>query len=289
MIDRQKNFLIATLGPDGFNALEKAASRSELLGQALLPRSVFAWVNGVGEFDGIIPGTDDVVLRFAKSEKGFTGCVDLHKFEDASLIHVSAALAVALGVDKLYGEEARSLDLENLGKSLDLLVKNRLEKAEKKICGKKVDGRVCELKPNHEPASCIGAEVDDHDSDLVKAGMTPQVKNAAPEAPSAPTAPIASGQSPATKPVAPAPAVAKAPKLPKPAGATVALARSEMNHLCPACASPQFTGDELNPCICFSELKKSIEILHLDELGCVVHIAEPMPEVVTFLEAMGRE
>ena len=291
MTDRQHNFLQAILGPSGASALKKATDRSELLEQALLPRSVFAWVSNVGDFEGSIPGTDEVLLSFEKSESGFTGCVGLHKFENASVIHVAAALAVALGADKPYGEEAKSLDLERLGKSLDLLVRSkliqdRLEKSEEEDDDKLSDEEFerkydCERLKTRKAARAKSEE-------LNKAAMEAPVKSAAPEAPAPTVAPIAAGQSPATKPVAPKPMVAKAPKLPKPAGATVALARSEMSHLCPMCASPQFTGDELNPCVCFADLKKSIEILHLDELGCVLHIEESMPDIVTFLEAMGR-
>jgi hypothetical protein len=276
MTDRKNKFLLAILGPDGASALQRASERSEILGQALLPRSVLAWVSGVGEFEGFIPGTDDLLSRITKSEKGFSGHINSHEFNDASLIHVSAAIAVALGADENCNDAAKSFDLERLGKSLDLLVRSKLVqeelvKAEKVACKCPKDKHVekCPNKPKE---------------DLAKAGMEPPVKNAAPVAPAAP---IAANQTPAVKPAAPA-AVAKAPKVPKPAGATVALTRSEMEHLCPACASANFTGNELTPCICFTALKKSIDILAMDELGCVIHISEPMADVVTFLEALGR-
>jgi|ERR1700690_538105 len=320
MNELQNKFLVAILGPDGAGALKMASERSEVLGQAILPRSVLSWVNGVGEFAGIIPGTDNLLSRFAKSEKGFSGYIDSHEFEDASLIHVCSAIAVALGAKDDCGDEAKSLDLERLGKSLDLLVRSKLvqdnlAKSEESLhkgeevdcpgCGSKVKKfKNGNLSDHYENKSSYIPRSAHHDNkvpmpskgvwcskkpkeDLAKAGMEPQVKNAAPVAP---TAPVAAGQTPAVKPAG-TPAVAKAPKLPKlpkPAGATVALARSEMNYLCPACASAQFTGDELTPCICFQDLKKSIDILALDELGCVLHISESMPDIVTFLEAMGR-
>jgi len=55
MIERQKSFLVEILGDMGSNALFKSLDKSELITQALLPRAIFSWVKGVGEFDGVIP------------------------------------------------------------------------------------------------------------------------------------------------------------------------------------------------------------------------------------------
>lgn len=291
MIECQKSFLAAILGEDGTNALFKSLDRADLITQALLPRAIFSWVKGVGEFEGVIPGGDELI-KFEKSPAGFNGNVGEHQFKDESLIHVSAVLAVTMGIDKGFNSGTKSADLEKLGKSLDLLVRSKLvqERLEKavKACGKKYgENRTCEAQPNHK-GSCPGAEVDD----LEKTNPEPPVKNAAPVAP---TAPIAAGQTPAVKPAG-APAVATAPKMPKikmpgakPAGASVALTRSEMNHVCPMCAGKQFENDEFVGCICFSALQKSVDMLALDELGCVIHVSEPMDVIVTMLESMGRE
>src|ERR1700690_1461192 len=218
MNELQNKFLVAILGPDGAGALKMASERSEVLGQAILPRSVLSWVNGVGEFAGIIPGTDNLLSRFAKSEKGFSGYIDSHEFEDASLIYVCSAIAVALGAKDDCGDEAKSLDLERLGKSLDLLVRSKLvqeglAKAEptmmhqeapggKGACGsaKPSDAHVSAEKFKIHARSghgyvCQGCKSGlNKNEELNKAGMEPQVKNAAPVAP---TAPVAAGQTPA--------------------------------------------------------------------------------------------
>lgn len=303
MIERQKSFLKSILGDGGSNALFKSLERSELIAQALLPRAIFSWVKGVGEFEGVIPGGEELIC-FAKSETGFNGNVGEHEFKDASLIHVSAVLAVTMGTEKGFNAGTKSADLERLGKSIDLLVRSKLaqeglEKAEKKPrrCGKhpNMDSRNCLLNAGHkEDCSYKLPEVKPEDikkDELEKASPEAPVKNAAPVAP---VAPIAAGQTPAVKPAGP-PAVATAPKMPKiktgapkPAGATVALTRSEMNHVCPMCAGKQFEGDEFIGCICFQVLNKSIDMLALDELGCVIHVSEDLDTIKTLMEAMGR-
>lgn len=260
MNENQLKFLTAILGDDGAKALEKSIERTPILGNALVPRAILAWIKNIESFNGAIPGLDNKI-EFKKNESGWTGEIDinshLHKFENVSVLNVVSAISMAIGFNGEYTAEGiRNLDLNKLGKSLDVLVKSKevIKKSKKKT--------------------------EDEDLEKIEApGKT--------AAPIAPAAPIATDQAPAIKP-AEKPAVAKMPKAPK-QGATVSLTRSEMDHPCSMCGNTQFKDNEFIGCTCFSSLKKSVDILHLDDLGCVVHVSEDLATIATLMESMGRE
>lgn len=135
MDPRKLQFLQAVVGPDGAQALAKAAERAAELDQVIFPRAVVAWLENIAPFgfEGNVPGVEDAKFRFAKSEKGFDGMVtlngELHQFEDASIDHLAGCVAVALGLDhERMDSRAKPQQLVKLGKSIDLLVKTQLVK-----------------------------------------------------------------------------------------------------------------------------------------------------------------
>lgn len=130
------SFLNEILGKDGASTLNKAVDRIPSLKSVVTPRAVVAWVSTVGNlgFDGELPGTPDSYFSLVKNEKNnYDGALtinnQLYTFEDADLLHISASVGVALGIDlDPIDERLKSKDLTKLGKSIDLLVKSQIIK-----------------------------------------------------------------------------------------------------------------------------------------------------------------
>jgi GNAT superfamily N-acetyltransferase len=123
-------FLVATLGEDGAQALAKAAERWPPLAAVLVPRAIMAWLTVVDDFEGQLPGVDNTYLSFTKAEEAYTGTIAVgdtsYGFEAATPAHLAASIGISMGLDADDLDPAlRDLDLQRLGKSIDLLVKAR--------------------------------------------------------------------------------------------------------------------------------------------------------------------
>src|ERR1035437_505232 len=130
---RQICFLRAVLGSDGYEAIAKASQRYPALVQTLVPRTLLSWAALVGQYgyEGQVPGCENTFLEFNKSEPCYSGALTLGSdtipFVDASVYRLAAHLAVALDIgDGTPPAEFRGVDLQRLGKSIDLLVRSRV-------------------------------------------------------------------------------------------------------------------------------------------------------------------
>lgn len=130
MSDLGKKFMAATLGADGAQALKKAIEREPRLDQVLVPRAIIGRLTFVAnhEFEGQLPGVENSYIQFQKSEKGFNGSISLNEgiysFEGASIYHIAASIAMALGVQPdTLDADVRDTVLVKLGKSIDTLAK----------------------------------------------------------------------------------------------------------------------------------------------------------------------
>lgn len=137
MNERASSFMSSVLGPEGSQALQKAASRAPELEAALLPRTIMAWLNvhGRGDFQGAIPGVNDTYLKFVRKNERYSGHISigdgLYCFGNASTIHLGASIAVAIGADgDRLKPQLKDLDIKRLGKNIDLLVKARVAHSE---------------------------------------------------------------------------------------------------------------------------------------------------------------
>lgn len=127
-------FLQSVLGDDGAQALSKAADRVPVLGSVLVPRTIVSWLSTAIRinYEGEIPGLDNSYMALQKSRgEGYTGALTIgdavHQFEDADILHVAAAVGIALGLDDVaVNTQLKPQDLTKLGKSIDLLVKARV-------------------------------------------------------------------------------------------------------------------------------------------------------------------
>lgn len=133
MDPKKMQFMRAVLGRDGAEALSKAVTRTQELEHVLLPRTILAWLEVASRWDyeGEVPGVENTYLSFRKDEDGYTGSIKLddgdYVFARASLAHVAASIAVALGADhERIAKSVRDIDLARIGKSIDLLAKAKV-------------------------------------------------------------------------------------------------------------------------------------------------------------------
>lgn len=134
MNDRAFSFLTGVLGKDGAQALKKAAQKEAGISSAVVPRTILSWISLATryEYEGGIPGVDNTYLQFRKTEgPGYSGAVsigdEVYSFQNASMFHVAASVAVALGVDDTrIDSKVRDMTVTRLGKSIDTIVKARI-------------------------------------------------------------------------------------------------------------------------------------------------------------------
>lgn len=232
-------FLRQVLGAEGANALKKAAERAPVLDSVLIPRTIVAWLTTAIRlnYEGNVPGLDNSYIKVVKkSDESLDGLVMIgdttYPFENSSVPHVAAAIGVALGAElKPIDEDLKEIELSQLGKSIDLLVKAR-------ICSE-------ELAKNPPCEECGGdfAGQDDEGHWYCKAHGNKvkkfdQVHGQAHE----PTEPV--------KPQA----VQKQPQV---SAKELKLSEKESQRECQDCGGKQFKGGKLVGCMCLRDLVKT--------------------------------
>ena len=250
-----RHFLSRILGVDGSEAMARAVDRHEPLESVLLPRAILSWIKAVGPFghDGSIPGVADSHLKFSKNEEGFAGSVNIYdfvyEFEKASVFHLASSLALALDVDPT-GIGIKDLDIERLGKSIDMLVKATIVKEE--------------LAKVKAPEQAGGA-----------ASPIQPIQAVAP-------APVA----PATPKMAEAPKMAK-PKVKLPIPSKIKVTKSEMSYKCGLCGRGSFLDSTYVGCSCLAELAKSV---HSDTVTNELTLGDDWDKdsIMVLLECIGR-
>jgi hypothetical protein len=189
--DVQSGFLVAVLGADGADAIQRAVQKSEELARVLVPRTLLSWSALVGAYgyEGPLPGVERTYLSFSKSESGsYSGALtvgdDTIPFEDASVYRLAAHMAVVLQLDDgIPAQELRAMDLTKLGKSIDLLVRTRVaSEALQKAAPFSMPGigeaahrtAVMRAIPNRQPGMAPGASlVGQHPSGLGPTSISP--------------------------------------------------------------------------------------------------------------------
>lgn len=294
MDGRKYAFLKAVLGEDGAKALSKAAQRGPELEYALLPRTIMAWLGiaARADFEGQIPGVGNTYLQFAKSEDRYSGSVavgdEVYSFDSASMLHLGACVAVALGADhERVDPSLRDLDLQRLGKNIDTLVKARIAVAEL---------RKLRLEMTKAAKSPSG-------------GAEPPGPAHAPTPPQAPTAPEAPQPTQTSKgptvsvkpklPKLPTPKAATdqvqtgpgtgAPKQPKPKSPSLKVTKAEAEAEC-ICGGKQFKDDKFIGCVCFADLAKAVSVTVLDDgYNLTFGSSWDQEAILTLIESLGRK
>jgi len=268
---RRQKFLASVLGEESAGLLIKTIDQTPILEHAIVPRTILAWLQAAPSFEGEV--LDGIDMAFEKSESGFTGAIDMgndsYSFQDANVFHVGASVAVALGMEELESEGLRTLDIERLGKNIDLMAKAH---------------RVTvELERTDSPSPCKECGgVGSHPKTCQTALKNPKVKKDEPASqddldkaigdsapPAAPTAakPRAAGAPKAATIAAPKVSIPKATST-----STMSLTRSEARTPCSDCAGYQFADDKFVGCVCFSALEKSIKVVSATDSGLVLEL-----------------
>lgn len=230
-------FLQIVLGQDGAKALAKATERAPILSSVLVPRTIVSWLDTAVrlQYEGEIPGLDNSYISLHKTEsQTFTGALtvadNVHSFNEAELIHVAAAIGVALGISgQGVDPQLKGQDLSRLGKSIDLLVKARV---------------VSEAL--RDQALAKATVFDFIPKEVAKVELPG--RTAAPGAPKEPTPPEGQKKQPA---------MSMKPTFGK---KELKISKSESERKCFECGAKQFSGDQLVGCMCFRGLLKSSKI-----------------------------
>lgn len=121
------SFLKAVLGSDGATAMRRAVNRDPRLLHYLAPRTLLGWVVQKSQFDGVLPGVDNVYLNFEKSEHGYSGnigvsqtpVVPFNASDEYSLVaHIASHIGLETG-----SFEGTDRMLVSVGRSVDALLK----------------------------------------------------------------------------------------------------------------------------------------------------------------------
>ena len=292
-----EQFLTEVLGEAGAKALRKASEHYPDLGKALLPRSILSWLSVQSRvtdtYDSSIPGVEGTKFTFSKSEKGFSGQVTvpggLYEFTDATMFHVAGALAVALEADLDATSRVRDIDVERLGKSIDLLAKahlvNRNPEASEtwklmhtheqnaSKAGKGGPWKVAYNKHRQTKGIRESLDAATQETGLEKVEATgPAAKPVGAVQPALPQAPKAAATA---APRAPGGAGGGAKKAGGAAGLGtlksekklpgIRLRKSEIGKLCQVCGKGSFQDGHFCGCMCFSSLAKGVAVSFIGE------------------------
>lgn len=129
-MDKQTfSFLKAILGNDGSLALRRAIAKDPRLESYLVPRALLGWALSKSQYEGSLPGVDNIYVQFSKTEKGYVGSLakdsqPVTPFVSANEYHLVAELLTTMGYEG-GAFEGTDRSLVNLGKSIDALLKAR--------------------------------------------------------------------------------------------------------------------------------------------------------------------
>lgn len=268
MIKPYDRFVKQVLGDHGYAAVSKAVAQMPELGSAVPSQTIISWVETCSRlnYEGEVPGTDHS-FAILKSEDGYAVTINEEHATFSSISGVAMALAQSL---EFMPQEAPSLSkeqLDQLVKSIDLLTKFNLVKAQG---GSAMRG----AKPPSAPTP-QGMATKPEKSGAGSKRMLDANKTAIPQA----NKPAQPGKMQVIKPSESKPPSgmdtkstkvvgASIIKPPKPKGQQTTAAekktpkaagvgKSEAATLCPSCGQGSFSATEFVGCKCFAELAKN--------------------------------
>lgn len=218
MDKRTFSFLKSVLGTDGATAMRRAVAKDPRLESYLIPRTFLGWAMSKSQYEGSMPGVDDVYVQFSKSETGYNGSIGKARlpvtpFTAPNEFHLVAELIQAFGYE-VGPFEGTDRALSTLGKSVDALLKARA------------------LTAKFEKAAQPTQELP---------GTTAK-----------PTEAI--GPDEAQKPTAVQPKISSKPKLPK--SPMLKVAKKDLSKSCKTCSGIMFKSEKFVGCMCWRDLAK---------------------------------
>lgn len=281
------DFVKSVLGDQAAEVLDRAVKKSEDLGRVLVPRTILAWLNSCADtFEGALPGTTNTYVKFVKTESGYCGSItigqELYPLTNASVFEAVAAIASSLDLAPQSPPKVRNLDLEKLGKSIDLMAKTQRLKDEVAKAPKPCPH--CKGNVRWESESRVAFH-------LSEGKMCQGVKKGENFGPAAAPEKLRPEPPQQVSPEAPAPAKPRRPKPPKLGSPKVVhLDKSEASVPCTACGQMQFKEQEFRGCICLRELAKDAKVL---EYGDRITLSLESDEwdadaILTLFDSVGR-
>jgi hypothetical protein len=302
-------FLDSVLGENGSLAIQRAIEKNPSFNNILVPRVLLSWINNISNygFEGKVPGTNETFLVLEKTENGLDGAVTIDEklftFNNSSLIHVAAAIGVALNSKISGNEDFNEKDLEVLGKNIDILVKTTLIKniQEQYLSQLDYGDFVIEYTGiltspylvKHEPTNKVVA------TDLLKIEDAKKIAQLAQEKLSKyqesaaeykyrkqhPHQPHADHRYDHKKKSKFTPKIPKGPTKPrltprrhlKPRKAKLKMSEEDMGKVCSECGGNIFKSEEFVGCVCLSYLSQYIK-LEKTQSGNYLNFSEELPE-----------
>jgi hypothetical protein len=261
------SFIISIIGESGARALKKASERSAALCSIIPPRVIVGWLKFLnhltGGYEGSIPGVGNSYLNLKKTETGYYGDIALDggvlNFQNQSLEQVAAMVASVIGVSEtIFPADLKNVELANLGKSIDLLIKSKVVtdqlRADTLL---KAGGEAGGDGGGHAGGTAPSAALSSTGKRMNSLPATPKTNGPA-------------------KPTLKAP-----PKL--------TLSEKEANKVCDVCGSSQMKNGKVKGCFCFRDLIKKTEV-QPDGTGFVLHLGGcwDYESVLTFQETVGK-
>jgi hypothetical protein len=206
-----------------------------------------AWlaVAARGNYEGQIPGIDDSYLDFTKNIDGsYSGSIaigeEVFPFHNATPFHLSASVAVSLGVEQL-NEEFDSVDLVKLGKSIDIMAKAKYASNLDDLVKKQ---KVVEGTPGPAQVQTVNATV---------AGGRDRRKQVPPA-----SVQIGQPEPVGAQPEKPATS-AKRPKVTVPK-LKLKLSEKVAKYECNECGLPLIKNDKFIGCMCFKDVARYVQL-----------------------------
>lgn len=298
-------FLEAVVGVAGAEALRKAADSSSAIENAIVPRAIIAWlavVGRVGSYEGVFPGNPDSRLEFKKNERGtFNGSVTISDkvfpFENASVLHLAATMAVALDSDISPDPGMRDIDLARLGRSVDVLAKAQfvLENEVKKSLSPEALKADCEQcggtgKKNDKPCTGCVASPDVEKAEGPGPAHTPDEQKGPEQAvPQAKAPKQLKRKIPMTPRANNVPAPKAKVQIPKIPGVPKAfpLPTAALKHECSECGMKLFKGEKFTGCLCFYDLAGKVNLTKSEEGYSITFRGVGAEEIGVVLKTLG--
>jgi hypothetical protein len=120
-----QDFLKATLGEPGANAMEKSIQKLPQLSSIVVPQTVLCWVQNQTQYNAVLPGNSHVHVLLTKSENTYMGRIMSpginYPFEKSSAKEVAVAISLTLGITDFSPNKKIRHTHERLSKTIESL------------------------------------------------------------------------------------------------------------------------------------------------------------------------
>lgn len=127
-----QDFLKATLGEQGADAMEKSIAKLPQLNNVIVPQTVLCWVKNQNQYNATLPGNSHVHVSLSKSDSAsYSGKLVSpginYPFKSASAMQVAIAISLSLGVTDFSPNKRIKHTHERLSKTIEsLFLSNKL-------------------------------------------------------------------------------------------------------------------------------------------------------------------